>query len=89
VAETPKAQLDGFIAKFSPAVAKTAKAVIAALRKRMPGANLLVYDNYNALAVGFADGERVRDVYFSLAVYPNWVSLFFFRTLPLKDRKSC
>jgi len=82
---TPKAQLDSFLAKFTPPMAKSAKGVLAAMRKLCPGAIELVYDNYNALAVGFATGERVRDVWFSIAVYPNWVSLFFFKTLPLKD----
>ena len=82
---SPKAQLDSFLAKYSPQIAKTAKAVLVAMRKRLPGATLLVYDNYNALAVGFATGERVADVWFSIAVYPRWVSLFFFGTLPLRD----
>ena len=82
---TPKAQLDSFLAKFTPEMAKSTKGVLAAMRKRCPGAIELVYDNYNALAIGFATGERVRDVWFSIAVYPNWASIFFFKTLPLKD----
>jgi hypothetical protein len=82
---TPKAQLDSFLAKFTPEMAKSAKGVLAAMRKLCPGAIELVYDNYNALAIGFAMGERVRDVWFSIAVYPNWASLLFFKTLPLKD----
>ena len=82
---TPKAQLDSFLDKFTPQMAKSARGVLAAMRKICPGANELVYDNYNALAIGFATGERVRDVWFSIAVYPRWASLFFFKTLPLKD----
>ena len=82
---TPKAQLAGFLAKFDPAVAKSAKGVLAEMRRICPGARELVYDNYNALAIGFATGERVRDVWFSIAVYPRYASLFFFGTLPLKD----
>ena len=85
MAPTPKQQLDSFIAKFSPPVAKDAKAILSAMRKLCPGAQELVYDNYNALAIGFANGERVRDVWFSVAIYPRWVSLFFFGTLPLAD----
>ena len=81
----PIQQLGAFLAKFDPAVARAAKDVLAAMRKRMPGAIELVYDNYNALAIGFATGERVADVWFSIAVYPRWVSLFFFKTLPLRD----
>ena len=82
---TPKAQLDSFLAKFTPEMAKSAKGVLAAMRKRCPRAIELVYDNYNALAIGFATGERVKDVWFSIAVYPKWASIFFFKTLPLKD----
>ena len=51
----------------------------------MPGATILVYDNYNALAIGFAAGERVKDVVLSLAVYPRWVSLFFMQGRWLDD----
>jgi hypothetical protein len=82
---TARSQLDGFIARYTPEVARQAKAVLARMRKLCPGARELVYDNYNALAVGFADGERAGDVFFSIALYPRWVSLFFFRTLPLPD----
>lgn len=82
---SPKAQLDAFLDRFAPDVAKSSSGVLAAMRKICPGAIELVYDNYNALAIGFADGERVKDVWFSIAVYPRWASLFFFKTLPLKD----
>jgi hypothetical protein len=88
VSTSPKAQLDSFLAKFTPEMAKSAKGVLAAMRKRCPGAIELVYDNYNALAIGFATGERVRDVWFSIAVYPKWASIFFFKTLPLRDPKK-
>jgi len=82
---SPKAQLDSFLAKFTPEMAKSTKGVLAAMRKICPGAIELVYDNYNALAIGFATGERVKDVWFSIAVFPKWASLFFFKTMPLKD----
>jgi hypothetical protein len=84
---SPKKQLDGFIAKFDPAIAAQTRKVLAAMRKRLPGALELVYDNYNALAVGFAPTERASDVIFSIAVYPKWVSLFLFGGQKLKDPK--
>ena len=77
---TPRQQLDGFLNKFENGVATTARAVLAAMRKRLPGAFELVYDNYNALAIGFAPGERVGHVVFSIAVFPRWVTLFFFKS---------
>ena len=81
---SPKKQLDGFIAKFSPAVAKQARAALAIMRKRLPGAIELVYDNYNALAIGYSSTERTSDVLFSLAVYARGVNLYFMygRSLP-------
>jgi hypothetical protein len=87
---TPRQQLDAFLAKYDPAIGRTAKAVLAAMRARLPGAFELVYDNYNALAIGFARGEKVGDVVFSIAVYPRWVTLFFFKggvSLPDPDRR--
>ena len=64
----PKAQLDSFIAKFTPEVAAIASATLAKMRKRLPNATQLVYDNYNALAIGFGPSERTSDAIFSIAV---------------------
>ena len=82
---TAKAQLDGFIAKYSPEVAKLGRAAIARMRKLLPAAQVLVYDNYNALAVGFGPSERATDIVFSIAFYPRWVSLFFAKGVGLPD----
>ena len=48
----------------------------------MPGAFELVYDNYNALAVGFAPSEKASEVIVSIAVYPKYPSLFFLQDGP-------
>ena len=85
---TPREELDGFIRKFDPAIAKTARASIASLRKLLPGANLLVYDNYNALAIAFAPTERASDAILSIALYPRWVSLFLVGAQKLPDPKK-
>jgi hypothetical protein len=79
------AQLDSFLDKFTPELAAHARAVLARMRARVPGAVQLVYDNYNALAVGFSANEKVSGVVFSVAVYPRWVSLFFFVGPSLPD----
>src|SRR5262245_51634148 len=47
------------------------------MRARLPGAVELVYDNYNALAIGFGPSDRASEAIFSIALYPRWVSLFF------------
>ena len=78
-------QLAGFIAKFTPAIGALAVAIRAEMRQRYPMANELVYDNYNALAIGFAPGEKTSEAIFSIALYPQWVSLFFLQARGLPD----
>ncbi len=77
-------QLAGFIAKFDPAIATLVRSARAALRKRWPTATELVYDNYNALAIGFGSTERASDCIVSIAVYARGVNLYFIygRSLP-------
>jgi len=82
--ESPAKQVAGFIAKFDPAIAKLVRAARSVLRKKFPTAIELVYDNYNALAIGYSTSERTSDVLFSLAVYARGLNLYFMygRSLP-------
>jgi hypothetical protein len=82
---TPRVQLDAFIAKFNPEVAAVARDALRIMEKRLPGATRIVYDNYNALAIGFGPSDRASDAVFSIAVFPRWVSLFFFQGVELSD----
>jgi hypothetical protein len=82
---TPEEQLSSFLAKFSPEIAAFTEVILAKMRDRLPTAVELVYDNYNALAIGFAPGERTSEAIFSIAVYPRWVSLFFLQAKSLSD----
>jgi hypothetical protein len=84
----PERQLARFIAKFSKDVATVANAALAKMRKRLPGAIELVYDNYNALAIGFGPTEKTTEIIFSIALYPRWVSLFFAHGIGLTDPKG-
>src|SRR5580704_13987863 len=83
--KTPKEQLDAFIDRFTPEVAKVARRALAKMRKLTPGALELVYDHYNALAIGFSATERAGDGVFSIALYPPHVSLFFLQGAKLPD----
>ena len=74
-----------FLAKFEPRVAVTARSALAQLRRRLPGATELVYDNYNALAIGFGPSDKASEAIFSIAVFPRWVSLFFLQGAKLPD----
>ena len=84
---TPQEQLDGFIDKFTPDIAATIRRAVAMVSARLPGATILVYDNYNALAIGFGASDKVRSIVCSVAGYPRWVSLFLANgpTLPDPD----
>jgi len=78
-------QVAAFIAKFDPAVAKLVRATRSKLRKRFPTAIELVYDNYNALAIGFGPTERTSDAFLSIAVYARGVNLYFLYGASLPD----
>jgi hypothetical protein len=84
---TPSRQLAGFIAEYSPEVAKVARGGLTKLRKIFPGYFVIAYDNYNALAVGFASSERASDAICSIALYPRWVTLFYLHGKKLDDPK--
>jgi hypothetical protein len=82
---SPEKQLAGFIAKYTPDIGALARAALAKMRARLPGAVVLVYDNYNALAIGFGPTERASDAIFSITLFPRWVSLFFLQGANLSD----
>ena len=82
---TPQARLQAFADRFEPEIAAQGLAVIERLRGLIPGATELVYDNYNALAVGFGPGEKASEVIVSVAFYPRWVTLFFMQGAGLDD----
>lgn len=84
-APTPAQQLNSFLAKFDPRVAASARAALRRLRKKLPGAMELVYDNYNALAIGFGPSDKASEAIFSIAVFPRWVNLFFLQGAKLPD----
>lgn len=74
---SPEDALAGFIAKYNPEIAALAHAALAKMRALLPGAVEMVYDNYAALVIGFGAEERPREAVFSIAVYPDHVTLVF------------
>jgi len=84
-APSPAKQLAGFIAKYDPGVARLARGCRATLRKRLPTAHELVYDNYQFLAIGYSASDRASDCLVSLAVSPKGVALSFYYGASLPD----
>jgi len=82
---TPKQQLDSFLAKYDAEIAGCARRALVRMRKRLPGAVEIVYDNYNALAIGFGPNEKASLAIFSIVLFPRWVNLFFLQGAELPD----
>jgi len=78
-------QLAGFIDKFDSKNAALIRSVRKALRKRLPTANELVYDNYNFFVIGYSSTERPSDCIVSLAAGANGVGLSFYYGATLPD----
>ncbi len=78
-------QLACFIAKYTPEIGALALEMRARMRARYPSALELVYDNYNALAIGYCPTEKTSEAIFSIALFPRWISLFFLQAKGLPD----
>lgn len=78
-------QLKTFIAAYTPDMACQIRAARERMRALFPRGYELVYDNYNALAIGYGASERASDVVLSIAAYPRWVSLFFLQGARFAD----
>ena len=82
---SPAQQLDGFIVRLPSPMARLTKAVLKTMRARLPGAVELVYDKATSLVIGFCPDERASNAINSIAVYTNWINLYFFEGDSLPD----
>ena len=78
-------QLESFLAKYDPEIAAFARRALAKMRKLVPGAVEMVYDNYNWLVIGFGPTERPSEAIFSLVLPPGRVTLCFLQGAGLPD----
>jgi hypothetical protein len=85
---TPERRLSAFLARYDAPIAARGRMARRKLRALLPGAYELVYDNYNALVIGFAPSEKTSDAVISIALYPRWVTLFFLEGVDLNDPKG-
>ena len=87
-AATAESQLRAFIEKFGADDQRLIRAVRSALRRRLPTANELVWDNYNFLVIGYSPTERPTDSIFSIAARANGVGICFIQGAQLPDPKG-
>ncbi len=87
-AESAEVQLERFLDAYTPEIAAFARVALAKMRKRLPHAVEMVYDNYNALVCGFGPTERASEAVFSIVMFPKCVSLCFLQGAVLPDPKG-
>ena len=81
----PREQLAGFIAKFEPRLQAQIHTARRALRKRLPTAHELVYDNYSFFVIGYSPTERPSDAVISLTAAAKGLGLCFLYGARLPD----
>jgi len=72
-----EAQLRAFIAKFDPEDQRLIRAVRSVMRKRMPTAKEMVYDNYNFFVIGYSPTDRPSDAFLSITARAGSVGMCF------------
>ena len=82
---SPERQLSEFIAKFEPDMGRLIREARAKVRRFMPKAFELVYDNYNFFVIGFGPSEKTGEAIISLAAQAKGLSLFFLQGAKLPD----
>jgi hypothetical protein len=83
--ESPAKQLDGFIAKFEPAKGKLIRQCRAEIRRILPTAIEIIYDNYNFFVIGYCTTERPSSCIVSIAAAANGVGLSFYHGASIPD----
>lgn len=83
--DRPEDRIAAFIGKFEPSAAKLIRSCRRELRKLLPTANELVWDNYNFFVIGYCASEKPSSCIVSLAAAANGVGLSFYAGASLED----
>ncbi len=78
-------QISEFIDRFDPKTAEIIRQCREELRKLLPTATELIYDNYNFFVIGYCSSTRPSSCIVSLAAAANGVGLSFYHGATLKD----
>jgi len=82
---TPASRLAELIGNYTPEIARAFTSARRKMRALVPRGYELVYENYNALGIGYGPGEKGSDAIVSIVAYPRWITLFFLYGAKLKD----
>lgn len=85
---TPEAQLQSFNDRFDPEHQKFIRSVRAAVRKRFPTANELVYDYSSFFVISYSPTDQGIDGIVSIAARADRVDLYFNHGPQLPDPKK-
>ena len=85
---TPEAQLQSFYDRFEPAHQKFIRSVQAAVRKRLPTANELVYDYGSFFVISYSPTDKGIDGIVSISARADRVELYFNHGPQLPDPKK-
>ena len=77
--------LAGFLKRFPENVQETTLWLRNFVWDLYPDSNELIYDNYNALAIGFALTDTAGSAFCSIAVYSKYVNFGFLRGTEISD----
>jgi hypothetical protein len=85
---TPEAQLQSFYDRFDQAHQKFIRSIRAAVRKRLPTANELVYDYASFFVISYSPTDKGIDGIVSIAARADRVELYFNHGPQLPDPKK-
>jgi hypothetical protein len=85
---TPEAQLRSLIGKFDAEEQKLIRAVRAAVRRRLPTANELLYDYDRFFVIAYSPTEHPTDGIVSLAARPDGMRLYLMNGPRLPDPRK-
>lgn len=89
MSQKPSKELIQFLKPFPEQVQEIVLKIREFLWDLYPESNELIYDNYNALAIGFSVSDRAGDTFCSIAVYSTYANFGFNRGSEISDPKNC
>ena len=84
----PLKELLNFLKPFPKDVQDNALWLREFVWKQFPKCNELIYDNYNALAIGFGPTDRASDAFCSIAIYSKYINFGLLRGSEIDDPKK-